>query len=286
MTENNNIQETGIVNSPIILRKNQIKKIFDSEAAYQKMQPYFEDKKKLDRFKQTLMIIAMDDSLRYAEPESILKCGLQAAEIGLPIEKALGQVFLVVYDGKLTLSVSYKGWQALFDRDRKSIKAHSVYDCDQFNMHIGDHNEHFDLKEDHETRKESDSKWVMAHLKGVIVSILNVDTDVTFNKFVPFDKLNQLRLMSPAIKKNKFSPWTNFTAEMFRAKAIKWVASKSAMSKSIARAIEIENKNEMEHQNLLPKKKSFLEYENIDQPIDVASNPYLTTEGNEDENND
>lgn len=254
------------VNSLVIARKNEIKSFFDAKETMAKLQPYFENNQyKLEQFKQTLVMIAMDDRYRFAEPVSILKCGLQAAQLGLPLEPTIGQVFMVVYDGKLQLSVSYKGWQALFDKDRKSVKAHSVYKCDQFEMAISDHNEHYTLIEAHDQRKESSSKWVLENLKGVVVSVLNVDTNVTMNKFVSADKLLQMRAQSPAIKKDKFSAWTNWTAEMMRAKAIKYFVSKTAMSKRVATAVDIESKNEMITQGL-PVKKSFLELDSIDQP--------------------
>lgn len=244
-----------------LTRDQYIVNSFNSESAIALMKSYFQDdQKKLDKFKQTMIMIAMDPNLRDCDPGSILKCGIQAIEIDLPIERALGQFYIVKYKGKATPNISYKGWQSLLDRDAKTIKSRIVYKTDHFEMFIKDHEETYQLIENFDER-QSNIKWILDNLKGAIISIRDSRTGVVFNKFVPRDKLLYLRSLAPSIN-SEYSPWNKWPEEMFLAKAIKFVVSKTAMSPQIARAIEIENKIESEIK-LLPQQKSFLECENI-----------------------
>lgn len=227
-------------------RKALIEKFFDSETVVQKLNAYFAgDQAKVDRFRATMSMLTMSrDFLRW-NPMSVLACGLEAAEIGLSVSQSMGLVYFVAYKGELAMTISYKGWQALLERGGKVCKSHAIYKCDEFSYVVDGFEENVKFVPNFDERQDSDPKWVMENLRGVLVMTKNIQSGMVESKFVGRQKLMQLRGASPSVKKNKFSPWTEYAAEMFMAKGIKYVVSKTPMEGSLARAVEIENRLEI-----------------------------------------
>jgi recombination protein RecT len=200
--------------------------------------------KKADKFMADLSLLSLDPLLVGCTPISVFTTALKIAQVGLSIVKENKQAFLVPFKNKgvmeAQLQISYIGWQILAKRAGYSIDCELVYKCDEFD-HISDDNGiNFKFKANWEKRENDNRQWVESNLKGAMVwsrDSLGVKKD-----FVAAKKLMQLRKNSPAIKLNKFSAWDDWTEEMFKAKAIKYVASKLPTdNESLYQAVATDN---------------------------------------------
>lgn len=233
-------------------RKDIVADYFSKPENLARLKSYFkDDESKAAKFNQTLMMIAMDEKYQNYSPQSIFKCGLYAAELDLSPQKNLGLVYFVPRKNKKTKTVElcfdigYRGWLTMLDRGEKSCKAYPVYECDLFSIGIDTStgsgwDEKIIYKPLHEKWNEASSEWVKDNLKGVLVMILDHRRGVQNVKYVKRDVLDKIRSMSPSAE-SEYSPWNNWTSEMYMAKAIKYVASKTSMDDKTARAVEIEN---------------------------------------------
>lgn len=235
-------------------RKQQISEFFSKPEQLSRFIPYFDgDENKASKFKQTLMMIAMDDKMSKYDIGSIFKCGITCAEIGLNPQQNLGQVYFVPYKGKLQLQIGYKGWITLLERAGKICKTHNVYKGDLFNVTVEGFDEKIQFTPDFESRKESSSKWVEENLRGIVVIIRDIERKVDLVKFVQKDKLTQLKSFSQSAG-SSMSPWNDFAIEMYQAKAIKYVISKTSIDEKTALAIEVENKLDVINKGLMEPK--------------------------------
>ena len=222
-----------------IERKSKVTAYLSTESIQSKLKSFFNnDQNKIQRFKSTMELrCAENDFIKY-DPISVLLCGIKSAEIGLSPMKEFGHVYFVPYGNKLEIQIGYKGWRTLLERAGKIVKEHRVYKCDDFNMVIEDFEERYVLSPKFEEHKESNPQWVIDNLKGVLVSIKDLHTKITYNKFVTADKIFQIQGASPS---KKSGPWHNWKAEMVSAKAIKYVVSKIPVDEKIAIAINYDN---------------------------------------------
>lgn len=251
--------------SNISVRKQEVNSVFENKETLEKLKAYLKTDDQKEKFKQTVIMLSLSQNLQKFSVHNIAKCAIQSLQIGLDIlpQKAL-VYFTPRWDNKikqsvLELSIGYKGYQKLLLESGQSIKTHAVYNCDQFSMSIDGFNENVTFVPDYSQHKESDYKWIEANLKGILVMIKDQATKEVYVNFVPKDKLMQLRGASEAIKKERFSPWTEYAKEMFMAKAIKYVISKRPMSDNVSQAVEIENQNEIANKEPFVKKLHALE---------------------------
>jgi len=264
-------------------RATTVAQYFNDPSRANQLAPYFNgDEDKVAKFKQTLMLLAMDQRFAECTPQSVFKAGLICAELDLSPQQNLGQVWLVPYKdfktgaSSVQLQIGKKGWLALIERGGKSCKAHTVYECDKFEYLVEGFDERVVLEPAWKERQEDNSEWVNKHLKGVVVFLRDSVRGITLCKFVQKNKLDQIKMMNQAVKRGKFSPWTDWAAEMYEAKAIKYVASKMSIDEKTAKAVEIENKLEVFNKQLEKKEMSPLEAELLAETVQ---------EGNYDEKN-
>lgn len=223
-------------------RKSQITKIIESDEIHNRISILFQNNKdKAERFRATLLNVALDESLRTCTPASIVKSALMIAELGLPLAKGLGQAYIVRYKQDAEAIIGYKGWLALAERSGKAVKAKPVFKCDEFELIDNGFDETVTFKPNYDERQEYKPAWVKDNLRGVLVSIRDNVTGVVSNTFVSVGKLNQIAGVSPSVKKGSYSPYTEWGLEMFQGKALKYVLSKTAMNETIGRAVEIDN---------------------------------------------
>lgn len=229
-------------NNPVVERKNQIVKIIESGEINSRLAALFSnDEPKATKFKATLLNIALDAGLQTCTPVSIVKSALMLAELDLPLAKALGQAYIVRYKQDAEAVVGAKGWLALAERAGKTIKVKPVYNCDEFEMIDNGFDETITLKPNLDERKEFEPKWVEENLKGILVAVRDNTTHVISNTWVSVGKIKQIAGKSPSRGKG-FSPYNDWAIEMYQAKAIKYVLSKTAMNETIGRAVEIDNR--------------------------------------------
>lgn len=220
-------------------RNLQIKQIINSNDIQRRIKSSLSDPQKREKFTAILINVALDDSLSTCSPKSIVKAGLQAAELDLPLNKNMGLAYIVKYKEDAEFQVGYKGWQLLAKRAGIKLNVTPVFDCDEFEM-VSDgfdtsvkYVPNLDSQEDHKP------EWVNSHLRGVLVSTKE-NGDVS-HKFVGLGKIKQIAGVSPSVRKGSYSPYTQWNLEMYMGKAIKYVLSKMPMQEQIARAVEMEN---------------------------------------------
>lgn len=253
------------MSNAIIERKNQITGLLSNpEVSSRLISLFSKDENKAEKFKATLMNIALDATLLQCTPASIIKSALQLAELELPLAKGLGQAYIVKYKADAEAVIGYKGWLALAERGGKSVKAKAVFKCDIFSLEDNGFDETVTFRPNYDERKDFEPDWVEQNLKGVLVSIKDNNTKTISNNFVSFGKIKQIAGKSPA-RNSKFSPYVDWGLEMYQAKALKYVLSKTPMTEQIARAVEIDNKLDIERIQEVKKDTSI----NLEDLIDI-----------------
>lgn len=209
--------------------------------------------KEIGAFKQAAIALATNDQLKKAEPESLLSCALEAASLGLPLRA--GQGYVVLYKGKAQLDIGYKGWQMMANRDGYSIMTDIVTTEDYFSQEGYGHNVKFDFRPA-VNRELHNDKWLRENFQGVIVSILEVKSELQTSEFIDAGLINKIIAGSPGANSD-FSPYNKWLMQMLRAKAIKYVVSKMPIdvTSSLQQAVEISNKYETINQQNAEIKK-------------------------------
>lgn len=228
--------------SQLTERKQQVTAFLKSDDVSSRIVSLFQkDDKKAEKFKATIINIALDSSLSTCTIPSILKSALDIAELELPLAKGLGQAYIVKYKKDAQPVIGYKGWLALAERSGKGVKAKPVFKCDEFSMEDNGFDETITFKPNFEERKDYEPKWVNDNLRGVLVAVRDNASGMVSSTFVSFGKINQLAGKSPS-KSSSYSPYAEWNLEMYSAKAIKYVLSKTPMSEVVSRAVEVDNK--------------------------------------------
>ena len=221
-------------------KKKQIMNYIESQTLQNRIASlYGGDAKKAEKFKATLINVALDRALASCSAESIVKSALAIAEAQLPISKTLGLAYIVPFGKEAQPIISYKGYKHLLRRDGILLKARDVYKTDNFAIeHIG-FDARFYLQP---SGRQSDEKWQRENLIGVWVSLKYIDMGEVENVFVDRATLDKLSNMSQS-RNSKYSPYnTGFWLEMYIAKAVGYVARKIGVSgEYIDKAFEIDN---------------------------------------------
>lgn len=188
------------------------------------------DQKKAEKFKADLALMSLDAGLVKCTPMSVFTTALKVAQVGLSIVKERKQAYLVPFKNKgideAQLQISYIGWQILAKRAGYEIDCELVYKCDDFDYVVDENGKSFKFKANLAERMDDKRQWVEENLVGAMVWSKDIVIGSLKRDFIGAKQLFKLRANSPAIKYNKFSAWDDFTVEMFKAKAIKSVASK------------------------------------------------------------
>ena len=221
-------------------KKQQIMRYVESKTLQDRIASlYGGDASKAEKFKATLINVALDRSLASCSAESIVKSALAIAEAQLPISKTLGLAYIVPFGKEAQPIISYKGYKHLLRRDGILLKAREVYKSDRFAIeHVGFDDRFYLQPQD----RQSDEKWIKDNLIGIWVSLKYIDMGEVENVFVERATLDKLANMSQA-RNSKYSPYnTGFWLEMYIAKAVGYVARKIGVSgEYIDKAFDIDN---------------------------------------------
>ena len=240
--------------SNLAVRETKVMDAFEMEAIQNQVRGLLgNNPQQMEAFKTRILKISLSKMLDSCTPESIIRCGIQALTLDLPLEA--GQGYVVKYGGVATFDCGYKGWQVLAKRAGYSVLSDVVYDCDEFSQQGFGFDSEMIFNPSFSQRKGSDDKWARIHLTGVIVSILDNETKIKTHAFVPADMIHKIVGKSPSINSNH-SPHNNWAEQMFAAKAIKQVLSKFPIDISKAsqlqEAIQIVNTTESMAQQQAP----------------------------------
>ena len=223
----------------VSLQKDKLIKILNTEEIANRFYTLFsKDTNKVERFKVSLFNIALDPALIHCAAHSIIRAALCIAELQLPLTKSLGQAYIVKYKQDAEPQIGYKGWLALAERSGKHIRALPVFNCDEFSMEFDGYNSQVKLIPDYQSRQDHLPHWTDKNLHGILIGIKN--GDIT-SHFVSAEKVKQIARKSPSVMRGKYSAYTEWNLEMYQAKAIKYILSKTAMNGLIGKAVEIDN---------------------------------------------
>ncbi|WP_258033593.1 RecT family recombinase [Campylobacter concisus] len=185
-------------------------------------------KVKADKFVTDLTLLGMDKIILECEPVSVFSVALKIAQVGLSIVKEQKQAYIVPFSErgvkKAQLQIGYIGWRILAKRAGYDIDAELVYECDKFEYTVDENGKKFIFEANLKDRNETDAAWINENLLGAMVWAR--DKNGVTRDFISAKKLNQLKNTNQAVKAGKFSAWTNWSEEMYKAKAIKYIASK------------------------------------------------------------
>ena len=242
------------MSNQLVQRKDQMQVLIENDNTMATIKEMLAPKE-VGAFKQAMLTMATNPQLAKADASSILVCGLEAMRLSLPL--SAGQGYIVVYKGKAQLDIGYKGWQVMAKRSGLSVMTETVTSVDEFSQSGFGHEADISFTPNIAERKIHDDNWLKQNFVGVLVSVKEVSTGLVTNQFVPADMIRKIAGMSPSASSG-FSPYANWLLQMYQAKAIKYVLSKSAIdiNSHLQQAVEISNRQESERQaDIAPQKQ-------------------------------
>lgn len=169
---------------------------------------------------------------------SIVHSAIQSAEIGLEVGSALNHAYIVPYfeDSQWVarFTVSAFGYAELAYRSGKvkSIWWHPVYKGDKFEYRLGD-----TPRIVHEPAGENEEDGNLTHVYAVAEMV----GGGKIRHILTLKQIDRLKNMNPAVKKGKFSPWTDNKAEMACAKVVKAICKRLPKSRELAQAMSMDD---------------------------------------------
>ena len=219
------------------------------------------DKAKMSAFAASLTAMASDPALSICSVQSVIGAGLEIVRLGLNPNKTFGQAYVVPFKSKAQLQIGYKGWISLAYRNGWIFRALAAYKCDEFEINFAGIKDDIKFSPNYDERDETNSLWVFNNLRGVIVYVKDAGGN-EFSEFVPFKKLEQLRLKSQNQKDKEAltNIWGEWAEEMYKAKAIKYVATSLPITEQIQEAINAENEAYKEQPKPEPQPQNLNEF--------------------------
>ncbi|ERJ25906.1 recombinase RecT [Campylobacter concisus] len=218
------------------------------------------DKAKASIFASAIANMANDYGLRNCSVESIVNTAMQIVQIGLNPNKLFGQAYVVPFKLKnggetAQLQIGYKGLISLGMKNGWKFRAVAVYKCDEFKIEFNGLEDKINFTPNFDERSDDDGDWVFSHLVGVIVYAKDSNDNV-FSEFVSKKKLEKLRLKSQnQSKKDKLEYiWLDWAEEMYKAKALKYVASRLPINDRLAEAVSAEDEPITKQETITPPK--------------------------------
>lgn len=214
------------------------------------------DEAKSSTFASAILSQVTNKNLVNCSVESIVKNGVEIVRLGLNPNPTFGQAYIVPFKTKnggeiAQLQIGYKGFINLAYRNGWVFRAVCVYTCDKFKIEFAGINDKIIYEPNFEARQDDSHKWIHSNLIGVIVYAMD-NQKTEFSEFVPFSKLEKLRLKSQNQNdKNELKYiWAEWSEEMYKAKALKYVATRLPITEQIQNAINSENVVYSENANL------------------------------------
>jgi recombination protein RecT len=172
-------------------------------------------------------------------PDSLMGAMINVGAIGLSLNPANADAYLVPRDGAICLDISYKGLIKLATNTGsiKWVQAEIVYDSDNFEFRgIGEKPKHV-----------SDPFAERGSPVGVYCVAKTADGDFLVS-VMSASEVEQVRNTSKA-KDSKFSPWTTFPMEMWKKTVIKrasktWPKTDVKGAGALSQAIDVINQHE------------------------------------------
>ena len=126
----NNTGGTAPALSPVATLRNMMDK------SSEQLMMVLQTEEKVKRFQREFMtLINTNATLLNCDPKSLIGAAIQSAQLGLSLDKNMGQAYVVPYKRTAQFQIGYLGYLTLARRSGqiKSIRAEIVYEGDKFN---------------------------------------------------------------------------------------------------------------------------------------------------------
>ena len=242
----------------LINRQNQLKPALVQ--ARKQISSLLEDETKANKFLAASLVVASNKNLMKCSPESITQCLVGVAMTNLSIDPNFGHCYLVPYKGSVQLQIGYKGYIQLLRRAGFIIEAHSIFKQDDYSRTFVDGKMQVEIDFNDEGKELGSNDWVVDNMVGVYVTAKEVDTGYQHGKYVSISEIERLRKISPSqrvgqytkpVDKDKLAKglpigiWGEWYESMCHAKAIKKMAKTLPIGDELARAIAIDDKQDI-----------------------------------------
>ena len=231
----------------MLLQKKQLLEAPGTRQAVEKALPSYL-KNNADRMIR-IAFTALQNNLALAKctDASIVKCVIEACQLGLEVNSPLGLAYLIPYKDECTLQIGYKGYIQLAYRSGKvkNISAEVVYENDQFAVQLGTN------RSLHHVPAMGDrGKPLGAY---TVASLVNGYHDF---EYMTADEIGAIKARSPGAKKDG-SPWNHKRdyLEMWRKTPIRRIAKRLPMLSEefeLLRAAVLDDEYEKQRAGELP----------------------------------
>ena len=177
-----------------------------------------------------------NEALSRCSPISLMACVVEAAQLGLELDRVIGHAYLVPFKGTATLIVGYRGYLHLAFNSGSvgSISAEIVRAGDKFKRTLGTHRQ---LLHDPKPIPKNDNpeNWLGAY---AAVQYVNGITDFEYLEKVKIEAARNRSNGWQAFKRGdaKSSPWDTDTEEMWRKTPMRRLAKRMPVSTTDKRA--------------------------------------------------
>lgn len=257
----------------LTLRENEARNILKSQMSVLNTLTN-KDEARASIFASAILSQVTNKNLINCDLDSIIKNGIEIVRLGLNPNPNFGQAYIVPFKTKnggeiAQLQIGFKGFLNLAYRNGWIFRAVCVYACDKFKIEFAGISDKITYEPNFEARQDDNHKWIHSNLIGVIVYAMD-SNKTEFSEFVPFSKLEKLRLKSQNQNdKNELKYiWAEWSEEMYKAKALKYVATRLPITEQIQNAISSENAVYSDNANLT-QKRSYSENPNNSQNLDL-----------------
>lgn len=195
-------------------RTNEVKQLLGQ--SHKQVKSLLQDEKRAAKFTATALTIATDSKLSNCSPQSIVSCCIGAAALNLNIDRNIGQVYVVPYNGAAQLQIGYRGYIALLNRMGWAVKAKAVYSVDDFDYEFDVWDEKITFKPDFDNRHLDNTQWVTQNLEKVFTVAKSPDGEL-FIDIMSAEEIEKVRHKSP----NQSGKPSGIWLEWYEAMAIK-----------------------------------------------------------------
>ena len=215
-----------------------------------------------ERLLKTVLLAASRNPAIYrCTRDSILRCVIQAAELGLEPGSSLGTAYLVPYGAECTLIPSYRGLVELAIRtgEVKSVQARAVYAKDRLEIVYG-----LDEKLEHVPSFDADP--------GALVAVYAVAVLTNGSKLFEFMPIAAVNLIRARSKSSSSGPWTSDPDAMALKTVVRRLCTRTLpKSPEFRKALEMEEDSQSTSREILPSAMPIFESEASDADSDPTT---------------
>lgn len=173
-------------------------------------------------------LVKATPALQKCDPASIMSCAMRVMDLGLELNSALSQVYIIPYGQVAQLQISYRGMLALAKRSGEisSVTAREVYSNDVFSFAYGTEDSLV-----HEPKLKDRGELI------AVYAVAKFKDGTTQFEVMSIEEVEKVRATS---KMKNSTPWTQHYGEMARKTVIRRLFKYLSVSVEMNEAIGID----------------------------------------------